>query len=252
MSRAVAPATEPGSPSSAAPKPSRSGPSHTLARYAVPLLFAALCLGGILVARITPSFLLSEMLVREQRQSLPEFAGITQDLDRIHTSAQHLGRLISDVLDLASSEAGQLRLMREPLDLCEVLRVTVMTGEQMAREKGLHWQVGMPQEAPWVLGDRTRLRQVVLNLLSNAVKFTASGAVMLSVTVDAGHATVAVSDTGIGVPIAEQAGISHEHLLELQTTRSELVLCHGRISVVGYCGKSFAASFLASSLTCTV
>ena len=70
MSRTVAPAAGPGSPESAASKPSRPGPSHTLARYAVPLLFAALCLGGILVARITPSFLLSEMLVRVGRNSI--------------------------------------------------------------------------------------------------------------------------------------------------------------------------------------
>ena len=70
MSRAVAPAAESASPSPVAPKPSKPGPSHTLARYAVPLLFAALCLGGILVARITPSFLLSEMLVRVGRNSI--------------------------------------------------------------------------------------------------------------------------------------------------------------------------------------
>lgn len=159
---------------------------------------------------------LSEMLVREQRQSPfepEEPEGIAQDLDRIHTSAQHLGRLISDVLDLASSEAGQLRLMREPMDLCEVLRAAVTTGEQMAREKGLRWQAEMPeppQAAPWVLGDRTRLRQIALNLISNAVKFTASGAVTLRVAVEAGQVTVAVSDTGVGVPIAEQARIFDE------------------------------------------
>ncbi len=153
---------------------------------------------------------LSEVLVREQHQTSPEIADIAQDLDRIHTSAQHLGRLISDVLDLASSEAGQLRVLREPLDLCEVLAATVITGEQMAREKGLRWQVEMPHSAPWVLGDRTRLRQVVINLLSNAVKFTTNGTVALRVSADAGQATVAVSDTGVGVTVAEQASIFDE------------------------------------------
>lgn len=153
---------------------------------------------------------LSEMLVREQRQLQPESDSITQDLHRIHTNAQHLGLLISDVLDLASSEAGQLRLMRETLDLCEVLRVVIETGQQMAREKGLRWQAEMPQEPVWVMGDRTRLRQIVLNLISNAVKFTTSGAVTLTVTVEAGQLRAVVSDTGLGVPIAEQAHIFEE------------------------------------------
>jgi simple sugar transport system permease protein len=71
VTKAVEPlAVGPEPPAPAAPSPRAAGPGHTLARYAVPLLFATLCLGGILVAHITPSFLVSEMLVRVGRNSI--------------------------------------------------------------------------------------------------------------------------------------------------------------------------------------
>jgi signal transduction histidine kinase/DNA-binding LacI/PurR family transcriptional regulator/AraC-like DNA-binding protein len=150
---------------------------------------------------------LSEMVLREQSG----LSGATKrDLGQITASAQHLSRLIGDVLDLASSEAGQLRILREPLDLAEVLRVAAKIGKQLAREKGLTWQADLPRQGPWVLGDRTRLRQVTLNLISNAVKFTPQGQVILNVTVTDQQAMVSVSDTGIGISPAERGTIFHE------------------------------------------
>ena len=133
-----------------------------------------------------------------------------RDIEQINTSAQHLARLIGDVLDLASSEAGQLRILREPLDLAEVLRVAAKIGEQLAAEKGLAWQADLPERGPWVLGDRTRLRQVTLNLISNAVKFTPSGRVRLAVSTSEGQVMISVSDTGLGIPPAELETIFSE------------------------------------------
>jgi signal transduction histidine kinase/CheY-like chemotaxis protein len=150
---------------------------------------------------------LSEMVLREQSE-LPGAA--RRDLGQITTSAQHLSRLINDVLDLASSEAGQLRILREPLDLAEVLRMAAKIGEQLARERGLTWRAQLPGLGPWVLGDRTRLRQVTLNLISNAVKFTPSGQVALTMEVADQQATISVSDTGVGVPPSEQDAIFQE------------------------------------------
>lgn len=125
------------------------------------------------------------------------------DLEQINLSAQHLARLIGDVLDLAGSEAGQLQILREPIDLAEVLRITAVIGEEMAREKGLGWQAALPDYGPWVLGDSTRLRQVLLNLISNAAKFTAVGQVRLDVSVADAQAVISVSDTGMGISPAE-------------------------------------------------
>jgi CheY-like chemotaxis protein len=150
---------------------------------------------------------LSEMVLRERQD--PAGAAL-RDIEQINLSAQHLARLIGDVLDLASSEAGQLRILREPLDLAEVLNVAVKIGEQMAREKGLEWQASLPARGPFVIGDRTRLRQITLNLISNAIKFTPSGRVVLNVCVADGQALVSVSDTGIGIPPAERDTIFRE------------------------------------------
>jgi len=160
---------------------------------------------------------LSEMALHEQ----PEPSGaILRDLKQITNSAQHLARLIGDVLDLASSEAGQLRILREPLDLAEVLQVTAKIGEELAREKGLGWNIELPAQGPWVLGDRTRLRQVVLNLISNAVKFTQQGQVKLSLSITDHQALISVSDTGIGVSPAEQDTIFQEFHRSERTVQS--------------------------------
>ena len=153
---------------------------------------------------------LSEMVLRERREHSVSPRTESRDIEQINISAQHLARLIGDVLDLASSEAGQLRILHEPLDLAEVLRVTAKIGEELAREKGLTWQAQLPHRGPWVVGDRTRLRQVTLNLISNAVKFTREGEVQLAVSVTEKSVRVSVSDTGMGVTPDEQARVFDE------------------------------------------
>ena len=150
---------------------------------------------------------LSKLLLNEQAQGA---SPAPQDLERIFLSAQHLGFLIRDVLDLASSDAGQLRLSCEPLDLAQVMQAAAATGEQLARDKGLTWRVEMPECAPRVWGDPTRLRQVALNFISNAVKFTLQGTVTLTVQADAERVTVSVSDTGLGIPPQDQQNIFDE------------------------------------------
>jgi signal transduction histidine kinase/DNA-binding LacI/PurR family transcriptional regulator/DNA-binding response OmpR family regulator len=153
---------------------------------------------------------LSDMVLREQRETSGLKPGIAQDIEQINLSAQHLGRLLGDVLDLTSSEAGQLRILSQPLDLAEVLKVAAGSGEQLAQAKGLAWRSSVPPEGPWVLGDRTRLRQVALNLISNAVKFTEGGEVALTVEKRDGQVTVSVTDTGMGIAPEEQAAIFEE------------------------------------------
>ena len=130
--------------------------------------------------------------------------------EQIYASAQHLDRLIRDVLDLASSQVGQLKLACEALDPAALLREVAVMGRQMAEEKRLAWQADIPAQLPPVWGDRTRLRQVLLNLISNAVKFTAHGEVRLDAEAGAGMLTLSLSDTGLGIPAAEQAAIFDE------------------------------------------
>ncbi|MCP4541952.1 MAG: ATPase, partial [Chloroflexi bacterium] len=109
---------------------------------------------------------LSKLVLTEEKHTdslLPET--YRQDIERILASAEHLDGLIQDVLDLARSEVGQLKLTCEPLDLAEVLKVAIAVGEQLARDKDLSWRTEIPNDLPQVWGDRTRLRQIALNLI---------------------------------------------------------------------------------------
>jgi signal transduction histidine kinase/AraC-like DNA-binding protein len=165
---------------------------------------------------------LSDLLLKESDESgspLPDRYHV--DIERIHASGQHLGWLISDVLDLASSEAGQLRLSNDVIDLSETLRTVIVIGQQLTEDKGLAWSAALPEADPWVYGDRTRLRQVALNLVANAVKFTRHGEVRLTVEAHEDAVTVAVSDTGLGIALEEQEKIFDEF------RRSERTLSRG-------------------------
>ena len=164
-----------------------------------------------------------EMMQREEQErgvALP--ADHRRDLASIHASAQHLAHLIADVLDLASSQAGELRLTREPMQLSDLLARVITLAEPMAREKGLTWETEFPPHLPMVLGDRTRLQQVILNLVSNAVKFTEQGSVSLWVEIGKKEAVIAVSDTGMGIPSSEQETIFNEFKQSERTSTARL------------------------------
>jgi signal transduction histidine kinase/CheY-like chemotaxis protein/HPt (histidine-containing phosphotransfer) domain-containing protein len=113
--------------------------------------------------------------------------------------------LINDILDLSKIEAGYLELERVEFDLEEVVDQAIELTAVKARAKGIlllsHLSPGI---ATILMGDPTRLRQVLINLLGNAVKFTDSGEVVLTVRNPAsgrpGQIEFGVSDTGIGIP----------------------------------------------------
>jgi signal transduction histidine kinase/AraC-like DNA-binding protein/ABC-type sugar transport system substrate-binding protein len=153
------------------------------------------------------SILLGERGANEHPR-LPE--NVRHDVERIHSQAHHLGGLIGDVLDLASSDARQLRLNNETTDLVQALRLVAETGRQLAAEKGLRWNVSLPESSVWVWGDRVRLRQVALNLISNAVKFTAQGSVALNLEADGQRVTLSVVDSGLGISPEDQRHIFDE------------------------------------------
>lgn len=148
---------------------------------------------------------LSGMVLRESDEGdspLPEPA--RRDVDRIHAYSQHLGGLISDVIDLATSDAGQLRLNNENVNLSQALRMVAESGSQLAADKGLVFEASLPEAGPWVWGDQTRLRQVALNLVNNAIKFTTRGSVRLWLEDHGDSVTVLVSDSGLGISQDEQ------------------------------------------------
>jgi signal transduction histidine kinase/DNA-binding response OmpR family regulator len=131
-------------------------------------------------------------------------------LELVRTSADSLLRIINDVLDFSKIEAGKLEVDRVDFKLRDTLEDTVKAFGVRAAQKGLELACEVREDVPEVLvGDPTRLRQVLVNLLGNALKFTDQGEVALQVQVQhSGTEGItlhfAISDTGIGIPAEKQ------------------------------------------------
>jgi PAS domain S-box-containing protein len=127
-------------------------------------------------------------------------------LDAAMTSARRLTRLLSDILDLSKVEAGKLQLVDSRFNIAS-LRDSILDLFQLAaRENGIELNFPPPRALPeTLLGDETRLRQILFNLVGNAVKFTQSGLVSVEVKVLARRPDSSVRilftvrDTGIGI-----------------------------------------------------
>ncbi len=127
-------------------------------------------------------------------------------LETIRGSGDALLGVINDILDFSKIEAGRLEVEHAPFDVRACVEESLDLVASAASAKGLEIAYLVDQSVPSVLvGDVTRLRQVLVNLLSNAVKFTASGEVVVTVSSrprDERRHDVhfAVIDTGIGIP----------------------------------------------------
>jgi signal transduction histidine kinase/CheY-like chemotaxis protein len=130
-----------------------------------------------------------------------------QQLSIAHDSGKVLVDLLNDILDLSKFEAGQLELERIPFDLGALVEETASLLSQNAGPQVELTCLIDPQLPALLLGDPTRVRQVVSNLLSNALKFTRQGRVDLRVNAGAGGVRILVSDTGIGIAEDAQARI---------------------------------------------
>jgi CheY-like chemotaxis protein len=123
-------------------------------------------------------------------------------LNAVSQSSENLLVILNDILDLSKLEAGKVDLERVPFDPRQVIGNVREILRFKAEEKGIALEVGISDDVPHsLLGDPTRLNQIVLNLAGNAIKFTERGSVMISAGWDRGDAlSIAVTDTGIGIP----------------------------------------------------
>jgi PAS domain S-box-containing protein len=124
---------------------------------------------------------------------------------KVHGAAKALLGIINDILDFSKIEAGKLDIEAVPFDVTDVLEGLVDLVGMNADQKGLELVVALPPDLPTALvGDPTRLRQVLLNLCNNAVKFTARGEVAVGIEVVERQAQAIrlrfeVRDTGVGM-----------------------------------------------------
>ncbi|MCP4148956.1 MAG: response regulator [bacterium] len=133
-------------------------------------------------------------------------------LSAISSSGKTLLSLINDILDLSKIEAGKLKLEYEAVNIHTVLKEIKQIFSQQVAAKGLKFVVEVAPGVPAVLVlDQVRIRQVLFNMVGNAVKFTASGHVKISLSCShkeprggLAELTLAVEDTGIGIPPDQQ------------------------------------------------
>ncbi len=138
-------------------------------------------------------------------------------------AGDNLLNLINDILDLSKVEASQLEIERTGFSLSDVLEKVNEMVVVKSREKGLSLLFEIASDAPPdLIGDPSRLQQILLNLLGNAIKFTETGEVSLRVTRDATSSLptalrFTVSDTGIGIA-APQLGRIFERFTQADSS----------------------------------
>ena len=178
-------------------------------------------------------------------------------------AGDNLLHLINDILDLSKVEASQLELERTGFSLHDLLeKVTEMVAVR-AHDKGLSLVCEIAPNMPTdLIGDPTRLRQVLLNLLGNAIKFTEFGEVALRVTPDGdssvmGTLRFTISDTGVGIPSEKLDAVFERFTqadssttrrfggsgLGLTISKRLVELMGGRIWVASVVGKGSVFSF---------
>jgi len=181
-----------------------------------------------------------------------EYANIIGD------SGRHLLAIITDILELAKSDANRLSLAEEPVDIGRVVYLSSTIVQEMARQAQVEFVSEIEEGLPPLVGDQAKMTQILVNLLSNAIKFTApGGGVRLSVQSGAGGGIILrVKDTGIGmsaeqIPIALapfgqiDAGLDRKYDgvgLGLPLTKRLVELHGGTISIASEPGKGTAVS----------
>jgi signal transduction histidine kinase/ActR/RegA family two-component response regulator len=130
-------------------------------------------------------------------------------VDVIRASGETLERLLSDILDSAKIEAGQVAIERAPFNMARLVAEVESLWRLKAQEKGVELVCETaPELDRFVDGDVVRIRQVMTNLVSNALKFTSAGTVRMSVARAGGdRVRVGVSDTGVGFDTAQKGRI---------------------------------------------
>ncbi len=178
-------------------------------------------------------------------------------VERIRRGGHHLLDLVNDVLDLSKIEAGRIELHPEEFPAAEALDEVLSVIRPLAEAKQIHTESLVPTRL-LVYADRIRFKQILYNLLSNAVKFTPEdGRVSVEALRNGDELSIAVTDTGIGIPPEELESIFEEFHqvgtttrgvkegtgLGLAITRHLVELHGGKIALESESGKGSRFSF---------
>jgi two-component system phosphate regulon sensor histidine kinase PhoR len=144
-------------------------------------------------------------------------------LEIILEHSKRLARLTDDLLMLSKMDADRLNLEIGRLSVSQFVESCVETTQRPAAEKDLRISVNLAQRVPDIAADRRRLAEILQNLLDNAIQYTPPGGqIMVSASADSDEVTITVSDTGIGIPQADQPRI-FERFYRVDVARSREV-----------------------------
>lgn len=130
-------------------------------------------------------------------------------INLIKSSGQHLLSLINELLDIATLESGKINLEQSPLSLTRLVNEIFKECAVIAEQKNLQLKYEYDENIPDIIGDKKRLKQIIINLVSNAIKFTQSGWIKISLKQIKIHNStltfdICVTDTGVGIPEDKQ------------------------------------------------
>jgi PAS domain S-box-containing protein len=133
------------------------------------------------------------------RWEAPPDSTLTELRDMMERQVEHMSQLLDDLLDVSRINRGQIRLRKQPCDFTRTVRETAE--DFRPRLAGLELNIDVPDRPLWVIGDRTRLVQIIGNLLSNAQKYTEiRGRITVQLTESFDSAAVlTIQDTGSGM-----------------------------------------------------
>ncbi len=162
-------------------------------------------------------------------------------VDTIRATTESMLALVSDLLDVATIEAGELRLVADFHNLTELIEQSVYLAGIAAARKKIRLALAAPGPTPRVLIDATKLKQVIDNLLSNAVKYSPPGStVTVALHTETGHCHLSVQDQGPGIPAGERNRLFQDFgRLSVRPTGGEnstglgLAICHKIIEAHG-------------------
>jgi len=144
-------------------------------------------------------------------------------LEIILEHSRRLARLTEDLLMLSKMDADRLELEIRRLSVSQFVESCIETTQRPTAEKDLRISVNLPQHLPDIAADRRRLAEVLQNLLDNAMQYTpAGGQILVSASANGTEVIFTVSDTGIGIPRADQSRI-FERFYRVDVARSREV-----------------------------
>ena len=140
----------------------------------------------------------TRLVMRRSQDLLPQRQ--YENLEKILISAEHLLTLINDILDLSKIEAGHMEIHPVSFQLETLVDVCLHTLEPMLQSERIQLRKEIDPDLSLLSTDRDKVQQILMNLLSNAVKFTPAGSITITAQQHDGEITIAVADTGIGIP----------------------------------------------------